>query len=102
MMRFVCEWRIGLFCPPVHLAAAHSQEVWESTPIAPDLAPGAGVDRPRRIGVSRDVHHAVRHDRRRLESTSPRCHLGLEDPAWRQPGDVLWGDRSQRTMALFL
>ena len=81
----------------VDAAAADVHALGQVADVAPDLAPGAGVDRPRRVVRPGDVHHAVEDDRRRLELAELR---GLERPLRRQLADVGRGDLGQRAVAL--
>ena len=61
----------------VDRAAAQLQVLRQLAAVAPDLAAGARVDRPRGVVEAGDVEHAVDDDRRRLEAAE---RSGLERP----------------------
>jgi hypothetical protein len=81
----------------IHWAAAVVQVVRQLAAIAPDLSPGARVDRPRIVVEPGEVDDTVDHDRRCLKGAE---HAGLKRPLRRELIDVGGRDLREWTVAM--
>ena len=78
-------------------AAARRQVRRQLAAIAPDLAAGPRIDRPREVLRAGDVEHVVAQQRRRFEIAERR---GLERPQRLEPDDVVGRDLRQRAVPM--